>query len=86
MSHSLRHTPILGNTTAHSEKKDKQAANRAYRRSTRQLVKAGCDPAHYRLHMEWFDKDGKSYWIPWGWAPWFHMAERFESYSRLQRK
>ena len=39
MSRSIKKTKIRGNTTATSEKKDKQNANRKYRRRVNHVVK-----------------------------------------------
>lgn len=39
MSRSRRHTPIMGTTTARSEKYDKRLANRALRRETKMALK-----------------------------------------------
>lgn len=64
MSRSYRKTPICGITTAISEKRDKQIANRRFRRNTRQLVKVGQEaPFHIRMvsNVYNFDKDGKQY-------------------------
>jgi len=61
MSRSRKNTPILGNTTCRSEKADKVAWHRRYRRAVRRLL--GIDEM---LHMHWefsnpweMGKDGK---------------------------
>lgn len=73
MARSFRHTPIVGITTADSEKLDKRIANRRERSRIRQillsLVGAGDDcldslvlPHRRELSNVWsFDKDGKQY-------------------------
>lgn len=68
MSRSRRKNPIVGHTTAESEKTDKRLANRRYRRRARQVL-GGSDPAGDVImpHVNevsnvWqFDKDGKQY-------------------------
>ena len=64
MSNSKKKTKIRGNTTAESEKADKQAANRKYRRIVKQKVKKGDEniPKIRETSNVWsFDKDGKIY-------------------------
>ncbi len=64
MSRSRRKSKIRGITTAESEKKDKQEANRKYRRKTKQIVKNGDDefPEIREMSDIWgFEKDGKIY-------------------------
>ncbi len=68
MSRSRRKTPIVGHTTAETEKTDKRLANRRYRRRVRQTLD-GVDPAadvliphRNEVSNVWqFDKDGKQY-------------------------
>ena len=66
MSRSRRKTPVIGITSAESEKADKQAAHRRERRKVRQRLVA--DPApdllpHAReVSNPWtYAKDGKAY-------------------------
>ena len=71
MARSYRHTPIIGMTTAESEKKDKRIANRRYRSRVRQILHslisaddsvldAVIFPVKRELSNVWsFDKDGK---------------------------
>ena len=66
MSHSRKKTPIFGNAGG-SEKKDKRAANRMFRR--REKIKIAMKqfeslPVYVREVMNvWsMSKDGKSYW------------------------
>jgi hypothetical protein len=40
MSRSFKRTPIIGHTTAESEKQDKRLANRSLRRQTREALRA----------------------------------------------
>ena len=65
MSRSFRKNPIIGNTTAESEKQDKRSAARKIRVLSRsRLAKADDTPVDYREsgHGSWeFSKDGKSY-------------------------
>ena len=64
MSRSKKKTKIRGVTTADSEKKDKQDANRKFRRIVKQKVKKGEDkfPEIRETSNIWsFDKDGKIY-------------------------
>ena len=67
MSRSRRQTPILGNTTARSEKLDKRLANRVLRRQSRIAIEES-DPEDLMMPTQdetsstWsFDKDGKHY-------------------------
>jgi len=61
MSRSYNKNPIRGNTTADSEKKDKQIANRSFRRTSKQKIKNEKEPPLVRENSNvWtFDKDGK---------------------------
>ena len=63
MSRSRRKTPICGITVAESEKRDKQIANRRYRRAATVAVSSGDDPPLYNSIINpWaFSKDGKQY-------------------------
>jgi len=75
MSRSLRRNPIIGHTTAESEKYDKRLANRCLRRSSRQALRASQDgsgalPVEGVLDLPLlrevsnvysFDKDGKQW-------------------------
>ncbi|MCB0324526.1 MAG: hypothetical protein KDD69_13180 [Bdellovibrionales bacterium] len=66
MARSRRKTPIVGITTAPSEKEDKQAANRRLRRSTRRKLSSGADAACLPEKRDagnvWaMAKDGKQY-------------------------
>ena len=66
MSKSRRKTPIVGNTTAESEKYDKRVANRKGRRVTkRHLAEMEDDegiPVRNEISNTWnFQKDGKHY-------------------------
>ena len=64
MSRSYKKTPICGITTSESEKKDKQIANRRFRRNSHQLVKIGKEPPFRTREVSNaydFDKDGKQY-------------------------
>lgn len=64
MSRSRKKTPIHGNTTVTSEKKDKQLASRAHRRAEKQAVEQGEEPPLQKETSDiWsFGKDGKAYW------------------------
>lgn len=65
MSRSYRHTPIIGNTTTKSEKRDKQLANRAWRRIVRVCISTGREvlPLQKEVSNVWGGgKDGKG-WI-----------------------
>lgn len=68
MSRSKRKTSIHGITTAESEKADKLAAHRKYRRTLKQKLEAGLDtplPVERELSNVWsFAKDGKRYLDP----------------------
>ena len=70
MSRSRRNTPIRGITTAESEKKDKQIANRKLRRIIRSKLQFRSveEPTLSdlrELSNVWsMDKDGKSYFDP----------------------
>ena len=62
MSKSRRKTPIVGNTIAESEKKDKRLWNKKFRRLSNQKIKQGDEPpADIREVTEvWSgEKDGK---------------------------
>jgi len=64
MSRSRKKTKIHGITTAESEKKDKQIANRKYRRIVKQKVKCDSEdlPNLREVSDIWlFEKDGKKY-------------------------
>jgi hypothetical protein len=64
MSRSRKKSKIRGITTADSEKKDKQDANRKFRRLTKQKAKKGDEdfPDVREISNVWsFDKDGKIY-------------------------
>lgn len=61
MSRSFKKNPVTGNTVAESEKKDKQLANRSYRRTSKQKIENEQEPPLIRENSNvWsFDKDGK---------------------------
>lgn len=64
MSRSRKKTPILGMTTAGSEKSDKQEANRKFRRRIKQEVADSQDVLSEKREVSdvWdFAKDGKQY-------------------------
>ncbi|MBT33933.1 MAG: hypothetical protein CMO01_30080 [Thalassobius sp.] len=64
MSRSRKKTKIRGITTSITEKKEKQEANRKFRRTINQKVKLGEDhfPLLKELSNVWcFSKDGKRY-------------------------
>ncbi len=64
MSRSKKKTKIHGNTTATSEKENKQDANRKFRRIVKQKVKLDETklPELREISNVWsFDKDGKRY-------------------------
>ncbi|QDK81468.1 hypothetical protein EXU85_23795 [Spirosoma sp. KCTC 42546] len=65
MSRSLRKTPILGITTASTEKQDKRWANRRLRRINRVRIRKADEPARLReVSNVWdFKKDGKMYYL-----------------------
>lgn len=67
MSRSFKHTTISGITTACSEKKDKQLANRRFRRISKHQVKIDAEPLIDLDEISdiWdFQKDGKRYFHP----------------------
>ena len=67
MSRSYKHTTISAITTAQSEKKDKQLANRRFRRISRHRVKIDAEPLIDLDEISdiWgFQKDGKRYFNP----------------------
>ena len=67
MSRSFKHTTISGITTATSEKRDKQLANRRFRRISRHRVKIDEEPLIdlNEISDPWdFQKDGKRYFFP----------------------
>ena len=77
MSHSYRHTPITGITTAESEKRDKQLASRRWRHAVREAIRRGRDvlPVRRECSDPWlFDKDGKRWWG--NGAPWYYPDVR----------
>lgn len=64
MSRSYKHTTISGITTARSEKRDKQLANRRFRRISRHRARIGAEPLIdlNEISDVWdFQKDGKRY-------------------------
>ena len=64
MSRSYKHTTISGITTATSEKRDKQLANRRFRRISRHRVRTETEPLIDLDEISdiWdFQKDGKRY-------------------------
>ncbi|PKH51257.1 hypothetical protein CXF68_11455 [Tenacibaculum sp. Bg11-29] len=64
MSRSKKKNKIHGNTTAKSEKENKQDANRKLRRTTKQKVSSGETilPKLREVSNIWnFNKDGKTY-------------------------
>ena len=67
MSRSRRKTPIVGNTTARSEKQDKRLANRRLRRKVKEVLQVEPEaveliPDINEVSSTWgFDKDGKHY-------------------------
>jgi len=64
MSRSRKYTPIGAITTATSEKRDKQLANRRLRAALRSAVALGADvlPEMRDVSDPWtFDKDGKTW-------------------------
>ena len=66
MSRSFKHTTISGITTATSEKRDKQLANRRFRRISRHRVKIEREPLIDLDEISdiWdFQKDGKRYFF-----------------------
>ena len=67
MSRSYKHTTISAITTAQSEKRDKQLANRRFRRISRHRVKIEREPLIDLDEISdiWdFQKDGKRYFFP----------------------
>ncbi|MCR6630690.1 MAG: hypothetical protein NVV74_11935 [Magnetospirillum sp.] len=64
MSRSRRHTPIIGITTADSEKQDKRRANRSWRAAIRRALREGEHEAAHSRHAfsdRWtMAKDGKN--------------------------
>lgn len=67
MSRSYKHTTISAMTTATSEKKDKQLANRRFRRISRHRVRTETEPLIDLNEISdiWdFQKDGKRYFDP----------------------
>ena len=67
MSRSFKHTTISGITTATSEKRDKQLANRRFRRISRHRVRIDKEPLIDLNEISdiWdFQKDGKRYFFP----------------------
>jgi len=72
MSRSRRHTPIMGVTTAESEKQDKRRANRALRRTVKTVLlkepEADVIPTLEEVSDIWsFAKDGRVYKTFEGW-------------------
>lgn len=66
MARSKRKTPIVGNTTARSEKYDKRAANRRLRAKVRRMVRVSDGDTILPTMREMSDvwdmaKDGKRY-------------------------
>ena len=61
MSRSYRKHPFRGVTTCESEKQEKQAWHRAYRRICAVLIRQGVeDMPNFRQHSyQWMGKDGK---------------------------
>ena len=66
MSRSRRKHPFCGWSCAESEKKDKQFANRAFRRRVKIALAAGRVMPKLRevSGVYWFDKDGKQRFDP----------------------
>lgn len=67
MSRSFKHTTISGITTATSEKRDKQLANRRFRRISKHRVRIDEEPLIDLNEISdiWdFQKDGKRYFFP----------------------
>ncbi len=67
MSRSKRKNPIFGFTCAKSEKKDKQLANRKFRRITKENIRNFNfeeAPVYLKQIVSYWDfaKDGKHYW------------------------
>ena len=64
MSRYKKKTPILGLNNSPSEKKDKQAANRVFRRNSKQKINTGKEPLTdiNEVITTWdMSKDGKRY-------------------------
>lgn len=64
MARSRRHTAIMGNTTARSEKSDKRLAHRRFRARVREVLHTADDDTAYPTEHEVCDvwdmaKDGK---------------------------
>ena len=67
MSRSFKHTFISAITTAQSEKRDKQLANRRFRRVSKHRVRIEVEPLVHLNEISdvWgFQKDGKRYFDP----------------------
>lgn len=69
MSHSVRRSPVIGNTTATSEKEDKQLAHRRHRRRVHQALDQDPEipvlPHRRETSNPWtMDKDGKHRFDP----------------------
>ena len=67
MSRSYKHITISAITTATSEKRDKQLANRRFRRISRHRVRIEAEPLVHLNEISdiWdFQKDGKRYFFP----------------------
>lgn len=67
MSRSYKHTNISAITTAQSEKRDKQLANKRFRRISKHRVRIGAEPLVHLNEVSdlWdFQKDGKRYFFP----------------------
>jgi hypothetical protein len=80
MSRSYRHTPVLGNVKARSEKKDKRLAQRRWRRIVRLSLHRGeweQLPTLREVSNVWdFPKDGKHYLrqpLPEGGRAWWQL-------------
>ena len=79
MSRSYKHTTISGITTATSEKRDKQLANRRFRRISKHRVKIDAEPLVHLNEISdiWdFQKDGKRYFF----------SEEAKKFPKLFRK
>jgi hypothetical protein len=63
MARSYRHTPIVGNGGARSEKRDKQLAHRALRKQNKQRLVVGLEMLRTKeVHDIYaWSKDGKQY-------------------------
>lgn len=69
MAHSRRKLPIIGHTTAESEKEDKQNYNRQLRRVNRQILHADGEDERLKnvkavSDRRYMAKDGKG-WLRW---------------------